>query len=433
MFDQIINNMAQNGVINIPIAKQETGYLSQLYANKIDTQEILSQVLLADEESDELDDAALMNVKVKEPLTNCQNLSYIGELYIGSTDVPQKVRAIFDTGSANPWILSSEGNKDATLNDSYDPDLSSTFTEPADVDKQHVEITFGSGYIKGYFVSDSVLLGDPTDPSNQLVVSDWTFGMVTDHEVFSAKFDALIGLAYPDFAEDGVTPLFDGLMKTRQLADDVFSFYLSQNPDETSVLTFGGWDNERFTGEIVWHDVMDPKLFWTVRLDDVKVGGVSTGLCTKEGANCLVCPDSGTSMATFPPGHFGEFDLEFAVDESCEEGDELLYPDLTYVINGVEYVMPSHHWVTRSINDNDPKGGVCQSVLGELDVGQNGLEEMYILGDIFMQLYYTIHDRTNDRVGFAEAVHSQPEVLMQFDEWGQLASVKTIEVVEDDE
>lgn len=58
---------------------------------------------------------------------------------------------------------------------------------------------------------------------------------------------------------------------------------------------------------------------------------------------------------------------------------------------------------------------------------------MYILGDIFMQLYYTIHDRTNDRVGFAEAVHSQPEVLMQFDETGQLASVKTIEVVEDDE
>ena len=58
---------------------------------------------------------------------------------------------------------------------------------------------------------------------------------------------------------------------------------------------------------------------------------------------------------------------------------------------------------------------------------------MYILGDIFMQLYYTIHDRANDRVGFAEAVHSQPEVLMQFDEWGQLASVKTIEVVEDDE
>ena len=154
MYDQIVNNMAQNGVIHIPIAKQETGYLSQLYANKIDTHEILSQVLLADEEEDELDDDTLTKVKVKEPLTNCQNLSYIGELYIGSSDVPQKVRAIFDTGSANPWILSSEGNTSPTSNDSFDPDLSSTFEEPALEDQTHVEITFGSGYIKGYFVTD---------------------------------------------------------------------------------------------------------------------------------------------------------------------------------------------------------------------------------------------------------------------------------------
>ena len=50
------------------------------------------------------------NFKVKEPLTNSQNLSYIGELYLGSPS-PQKVRAIFDTGSANPWILSKEAAK----------------------------------------------------------------------------------------------------------------------------------------------------------------------------------------------------------------------------------------------------------------------------------------------------------------------------------
>ena len=159
-------------------------------------------------------------------------MSYIGELYIGSGDTPQKVRAIFDTGSANPWILSKQGNKDEATNNSFDPSLSPTFVEPAVEDRQNVEITFGSGFIKGYFVQDQVLLGSPTDPANQLIVEDWTFGMVTEHEVFSSKFDALIGLAYPDFAEEGVTPLFDGLMATNQLAADVFSFYLSQNPDE---------------------------------------------------------------------------------------------------------------------------------------------------------------------------------------------------------
>lgn len=201
------------------------------------------------------------------------------------------------------------------------------------------------------------------------MVEDWTFGYVTEQDVFSESFDALIGLAYPDFAEPGVTPIFDGLMKTKKLAADVFSFYMSQNPDEMSELMFGGWDSNRFSGEIQWHQVRDPKLFWTVKLDDVKVGGISTGLCTKEGANCLVCPDSGTSMATFPPGHYDKFAEKFQVNESCSEGAELEYPDLTYVIDGVEYTIPSHHWVNRSIDKSDSKGGWCSDVINELDVG----------------------------------------------------------------
>ena len=56
-------------------------------------------------------------------------------------------------------------------------------------------------------------MGSPHDMDNQLVVPEWTFGMVVDqNHVFNGKFDALIGMAYPQFAERGVTPLFDGLM-----------------------------------------------------------------------------------------------------------------------------------------------------------------------------------------------------------------------------
>ena len=363
MVDQVIRNMAQQGVIRVPMQKKETEFLSQAYSKNIVTKEILSQVL-AGEEKDELDDVALSKVKVREPLKNLSNLSYIGELYIGSGDKPSKIRAIFDTGSANPWILSKEGDKSGGSNSSYDPDLSPTFWEPAEDKKQKVQITFGSGFINGYFVKDQVMMGDPKDASKQLVVEDWTFGMVTKHEVFNENFDALIGMAYPAFAEPNVTPFFDALMDSKKLADDVFSFYLSYNPDEGSEMLLGGWDATKFTGDIIWHDMMDPKLFWTIKLDDVKVGGVSTGFCTKEGANCLVCPDSGTSLATFPKGHFEHFQTTFGRDNmSCDEGDEMSFPDLTYVINGVDYVLPSHHWNSRSINETDAKGGKCASLI----------------------------------------------------------------------
>ena len=60
------------------------------------------------------------------------------------------------------------------------------------------------------------------------------------HGVFNGKFDALIGMAYPEFAEPGVQPLFDGLMESKKLDANVFSWYLSYNPDEQSEILFGG-------------------------------------------------------------------------------------------------------------------------------------------------------------------------------------------------
>ena len=96
----------------------------------------------------------------------------------------------------------------------FNPAKSDSFKEPEASKKHWVKISFGSGKIRGYFVNDNVLMGSPHDEKNQLVVPDWTFGMVVDHSVFNGKFDALIGMAYPQFAEKGVTPLFDGLMQS---------------------------------------------------------------------------------------------------------------------------------------------------------------------------------------------------------------------------
>ncbi len=55
------------------------------------------------------------------------------------------------------------------------------------------------------------MLGSATEVSNQLKVDDWTFGLVVEQSVFDTRFNALIGMAYPEFAEPGVTPLFEAL------------------------------------------------------------------------------------------------------------------------------------------------------------------------------------------------------------------------------
>ena len=70
------------------------------------------------------------------------------------------------------------------------------------------------------------------------------------------------------------------------------------NPEESSELTLGNWDNSRFSGNLEWYPVVHRK-FFSIKLDDIKIKGKSLGLCTPD-KNCLITPDSGTGDITFP-------------------------------------------------------------------------------------------------------------------------------------
>lgn len=89
-------------------------------------------------------------------LKNYYNYNYVGTLMVGNP--PQKIRAIFDTGSTNQWVLSSLCESDGCLNGDnmvYDPTMSDTFI-PTDVG---VEIEFGSGPLEGFFGFDDFWVG----------------------------------------------------------------------------------------------------------------------------------------------------------------------------------------------------------------------------------------------------------------------------------
>ena len=346
------------------------------------------------------------------PLVNNQNYGYIGEFYVGS-GTPQKINILLDTGSANSWISG------------YDKDLSTgdTFREPED--HQDVKITFGSGYLKGYFVNDQLTIGNPDGPlSDKLVLDDYMFGMVTEQTCFHDTFEAIIGLAFPEFAEDGVTPLFDQMMDGSILKHNLFAFHMSMNPKhEDSEVMFGDWNRDKiedsYNGEPEWHQV-EHRLFWSIKLDDILIDGVSLGLCDGD-TNCLFTPDTGTSLSTFPKLEMDAFEAAHpewkkGSNTTCES--EHTFGNLTYKINGIDYPIPSSHWMDRK---PDGDTNTCNHKIWTLDVGQPGLEHLFIGGDVFMQIYYTIFDRetTDDfpkgRVGFAKAKHTAPEIITHWD------------------
>ena len=178
------------------------------------------------------------------------------------------------------------------------------------------------------------------------------------------------------------------------MGKDVFAFSMSMNPEEEeSELMLGDWDESRFTGELKWYPVVHQR-FFSITLDDVLINGQSLGLCTEE-RNCLITPDSGTSLITFPSWAYELFEDEYGDAVDCEEGYEYKQGDITFVIGGDSYSLPSHHWNERMKTKNSAvqPDGRCFNSIEALDTSYAGLESLFIVGDAFMSVFYTVFDR----------------------------------------
>jgi hypothetical protein len=48
------------------------------------------------------------------------------------------------------------------------------------------------------------------------------------------------------------------------------------------------------------------------------------------------------------------------------------------------------------------------------------IQNMFIIGDLFMTVYYSAFDRDNNMIGFAKAKHTQPEVVYYYSKDGAI-------------
>ncbi|NXX73390.1 CATD protein, partial [Spizella passerina] len=62
-----------------------------------------------------------------------------------------------------------------------------------------------------------------------LNIVDQTFGEATKQPgmtFIAAKFDGILGLAFPKISVEGAEPFFDNVMKQKLVEKNMFSFYL---------------------------------------------------------------------------------------------------------------------------------------------------------------------------------------------------------------
>ncbi|GAA6088648.1 napsin-A [Tachysurus ichikawai] len=196
-----------------------------------------------------------------ENLSNFMDAQYYGVISIGTP--AQEFTVLFDTGSSNLWVPSikcSFFDLACWLHHRYNSKKSSTYVQNG----AEFSIQYGRGSLKGFFSQDTVTLAG-LDLQNQ------TFAEAVKEPglVFAmARFDGVLGMAYPILSVGNVRPVFDSIMAAKLLKQNIFSFYINRDPKAVigGELTLGGFDQQYFDGDLHYLNVTR-KAYWQIKMD----------------------------------------------------------------------------------------------------------------------------------------------------------------------
>jgi len=330
-----------------------------------------------------------VNKGESESIKDYANAQYYGSVTIGSP--PQSFEVIFDTGSSNLWVpkvgCTHCGNPLFGKKHKYDHSTSSSYKE----DNGDFNIMYGSGSVSGFFSVDSVVLAE------DITVEGQRFAEVQDAGGLGlayalGKFDGILGLGFTSISIDQTPTVFENAINQNLLDQPIFSFYLGD--DKPGELTFGAYDPDKFTGDLVYVK-LQAATYWQIALEQATSGDYASA------KNMTAIVDSGTSLIAGPkaevtklaaavgakPNIMGEYTID------CKTLDQV--PDITFTIDGKDYSIPGKDTVIQA-------QGTCLFAFMGVDFPPPGPQ--WILGDVFMRQFYTVFNYVDQVRVFASLI-----------------------------
>ncbi|KAG0010450.1 hypothetical protein BGZ81_002763 [Podila clonocystis] len=304
----------------------------------------------------------------------------------------QSLELIFDSGSSNLLVQPAY----------YNPSLSTTHKK---LDETFV-IEYGSANSSGTYHNDVFSL--------EGVSISQDFGII-DHVVgISPRRHGIVGVG-PDVltritSKDRVVPTpMDNLLAAEKIKSNVFGVYFERMKDgghsiRNGEVVFGGYDSSRYSGDIIWADApteFPENHYWGLIFDKITFGDIDISADPVNGIS-----DTGTSLILLSASYFKA--LKNAIPDASIDKGMIAFPpsslsslkDLTFVVKGKSLTITPEQYTLKPLETSMMGGDASKSYIW---IGENTSAPNLgvMLGQKFLEYFYSIYDGENNRVGFA--------------------------------
>lgn len=356
--------------------------------------------------------------------SNWRNSAYVGDLLLGSPRM-QRLRVSFDTASGQVILPSSRCKSQACQEHARYAAGASASSRDVNADGSQVRflpgslllrrdaitvgvssIDHGSGNAYGDLVMDQVCIGGSQHCTELGLVAVTN---MSDVPFRAMAQDGIVGLGMGKLAAN---PVFHPLSSFQTNGSKSFSLWLGADQGELSIGSFH--PSRLLSGSTLdWTPVLRPEEgYWQFSVDVLKIGNQT--LACSENSSCRAVIDTSAAGLGFPPAIYRP--LMSAVGKACEG------PKVTFEVQAVG------HSLHLELEPKDYRDSSCEPMFVATDLPE-AFKDVLVLGQPFLQKYFTSFDWETRRLGFGLA---NPEVrVTPSSEVGyQLMSTKEAEELE---